>query len=91
MYFEINGNKLYIGLTVLWLLITFFTSKCEAAHDGFNEVGYPFVFYRDFNGKADYGLLDLGLHCGYLALDIGIALLVFFVVMKVRDKFFKKV
>lgn len=83
-------HRRYIILAVLWLLITFFTTKCEAAHDGFNEVGYPFVFYRDFNGKGDYSLLDLGLNYGYLALDIGIPLLAFFIVMKVRDKFLKR-
>lgn len=82
--------KRYTLLVALWLLMTLFTSKCEAAHDGFNEVGYPFVFYRDFNGKGDYSLLDLGFNYGYWALDIGIALLVFFMVVKVINRLLKK-
>jgi hypothetical protein len=46
-----------LGAWALALLITF---KNNAAADGFNEIGFPKVFYREFSGKGDYSKLELG-------------------------------
>lgn len=49
----------------LWLIISFLFGKFGAASDGYNEIGFPFLFYRSFTGKCfeckEGGLLINGL------------------------------
>jgi hypothetical protein len=44
--------------------------------DGFFEIGFPFVFYRDFNGKGNYAELELGFNKINLLWDLIIFILV---------------
>jgi hypothetical protein len=43
--------------------------------DGFFEIGFPFVFYRDFNGKGNYAELELGFNKINLLWDLIIFIL----------------
>ncbi len=35
-----------------WLIASFSFGKFEASSDGYNEIGFPFTFYRSFSGKC---------------------------------------
>ena len=72
----------FIICLVLWCLFQFLLNKNKLSSDGFFEVGFPFIFYRDFNGKGNYAELELGVNKINLLWDIIIFFLVTIVVYK---------
>lgn len=60
----------YFVVLLVWVLLQLITYKNELESDGFLEVGYPFVFYRDFHGKSNNLEIFLGLNIYYLLLNI---------------------
>lgn len=71
-----NYLIVFVVCFCLWYVFNFFLNNNKLASDGFFEVGFPFVFYRDFNGKGNYAELNLGLNKINLLLDILIFLFV---------------
>ena len=39
-------------VTSIWILLSFLFGKFQAASDGYNEIGFPFTFYRVIGGKC---------------------------------------
>ena len=71
---------------VVWLVISWITGLNQAASDGFNEIGFPFVFYREFHGKGNYAELDLGINYKNLIIDLLIVSLVAWGITKVLQR-----
>ena len=40
----------YLVLLFIWILLQLITLNNELANDGYLKIGFPFVFYTDFNG-----------------------------------------
>lgn len=72
-------KKVFVVFTVcliLWFVLLLLINSNKMASDGFFELGYPFVFYRDFSGKGNYDELGLGLSYKNLLIDLGILFLI---------------
>ncbi len=65
---------------LLWCVLLFLLKDNELSSDGFFEIGFPFVFYRDFNGKGNYADLELGFNKINLLWDLIIFILATIVV-----------
>jgi hypothetical protein len=72
-------NQLYLkvtGIIILsWLILNIVFSKFESPIDGYDEVGFPFIFYRDFAGKCDDCLIT-GFFLKEFLLNIGIVFII---------------
>lgn len=63
--------------------------KCEAAYDGLDEFGFPFVFYNHFEGKcidcySKFGFKPSGF-LGDIAVAISVAWLIIYLWKKLRQ------
>lgn len=79
-----NFNKIFILSATLFVIITFISIKNEAASDGDNEYGFPFVFYRYTDGKCNN--CNQGFNLINLLLDILISFSVSGIIMLVFNK-----
>ena len=70
--------RILMPFVILWVIAVMLTMKSQAASDGFNEIGFPFVIFREFAGKGDHNHLELGFLYKNLLLDVGIVLLMAF-------------
>jgi hypothetical protein len=76
-------NKIFVittaSLLLCWFVLSMVWGSYHAASDGFNELGFPFPFYRSFLGKCfdclQTGILWKGL-VGDLALVVLLALFI---------------
>ena len=83
--------KAVIYLTLLLLIIsTLATLKLQAASDGFDQYGFPFTFYDSFSGKCDNCYQSFGFKPFNLLLNILIIFCFAFVIVKVKNKFYKE-
>ena len=81
-------RRFFIVLAIcafLWFTILCLTWRRAALQKGFNELGFPFVFYRELNGNENAGQLELGMNYKNLITDIGIVLLVPAIVIKLME------
>ena len=76
----------YLVLLFIWILLQLITLNNELANDGYLKIGFPFVFYTDFNGKTFNLDIVLGLQIFYLFFD----LLIFYVFMFLINIIYKK-
>ena len=65
----------FIICFLLWCVLLFLLNDNKLSSDGFFEIGFPFVFYRDFNGKGNYAELELGFNKINLLWDLIIFIL----------------
>ena len=70
----------------VWAIILWITSQTQAASDGFNTIGFPFVFYKEFYGKGNYEELNLGINYINLIIDLLFVLLVAWFVIRVLKR-----
>ena len=72
-------NQLYLkviaAIILCWLILNIAFSKFESPSDGYDEVGFPFIFYRDFAGKCD-DCLATGFFLKEFLLNISIVLII---------------
>lgn len=88
-------KKNYIVFAIcfgVWAIILWITSQTQAASDGFNTIGFPFVFYREFYGKGNHAELNLGMNYINLIIDLLLVLLLAWAIISVlkRKKQYKK-
>lgn len=81
-------RRFFIVLAIcafLWLTVLCLNWRRAATKKGFNELGFPFVFYREANGNEEAGQLELGVNYKNLITDIGIVLLIPVIVIKLME------
>jgi len=84
-------TKAVIYLTILLLIIsTSATLKLEAASDGLDQYGFPFTFYDSFSGKCDNCYQNFGFKPLNLLLDILFVSCLAFVIVKVKNRFYRE-
>ena len=44
--------KTFLVISFCWLIVSVLLSKFKSSSDGYNEIGFPLVFYRSFSGKC---------------------------------------
>jgi len=69
-----------------WLVVSFLFGKFEASSDGYNEIGFPFTFYRTFSGKC-FDCKETGFLLGWFLLDFLSVLIVAFILRMIIYKF----
>lgn len=47
--------KIISYLLICWLILCFLLGKYEMSVDGYNEIGLPFLFYRNCSAKGFHG------------------------------------
>jgi hypothetical protein len=67
--------KIIAAIILCWLILNIVFSKFESPSDGYDEVGFPFIFYRDFAGKCDE-CLATGFFLKEFLLNIGIVFII---------------
>lgn len=77
--------KIFVIIFPCWLVGSFLFGKFEAYEDGYNEIGFPFVFYRTFSGKC-FDCKQTGFMLGHFILDALIVLLLAFLLKKIIQK-----
>jgi hypothetical protein len=77
MYKYKRYAKVFLVILSCWIFISFLISRFDSSSDGYNEIGFPFVFYRSFFGKC-FECKEVGLLWDGFVLDIGIVLLIAF-------------
>lgn len=45
--------KIILAVFVIWLLLCFILGNHDGRSDNYVEIGWPFVFYRQFYGKCN--------------------------------------
>jgi hypothetical protein len=80
--------KTFVIIFCCWIVGCFALGKFEASNDGYNEIGFPLIFYRYFSGKC-FSCKENGFFIEQLILDIlfvfVIAFVVKFIVHKVKS------
>lgn len=60
-------SKIFLVYSLIWIALCCVFGEYKASSDDFNEIGFPFVFYREYNGKCieceqlNTGFITLGL------------------------------
>lgn len=52
---------LFFVFITIWVIISLVLSTNNLSSDGFLEFGFPLTIYKNFNGKGNYGELELGI------------------------------
>jgi len=81
-----NRIILVFYIVVAFVILNVVFSCNQLASDGFLEVGFPFVFYREFNGKC----FDCEFEQGFLIWKFLMNLLLLIVVVFTAEFFLKK-
>ena len=81
--------------TILWTVIIFvaltlLTMKNEAASDGFDTYGFPFIYFDHFEGKCNNCYGKFGFKPLYLLVDILFAMTFGFLITIFKRKFINK-
>ncbi|MCO6498195.1 MAG: hypothetical protein J5I50_11105 [Chitinophagaceae bacterium] len=77
--------KIFVIIFSCWLVGSFLFGKFEAYEDGYNEIGFPFVFYRTFSGKC-FDCKEIGFLLRYFLLDALIILILAFLLRIIIHK-----
>jgi hypothetical protein len=77
--------KIFLATVAVWLVLSFIFGKFEASNDGYNEIGFPFVFYRSFSGKC-FDCKEVGFFWKWFFLDIVTILVIAFIIKVVIRK-----
>jgi hypothetical protein len=77
--------KVFLSLTIFWLILSVLFGRFNSSSDGYNEIGFPFTFYRSFSGKC-FNCKVLGLLGKELLLDIVILIVITFIFQIVVKK-----
>ena len=78
--------KIFLVVFAGWLGTSFLFGKFWASSDGYNEIGFPFTFYRTFSGKC-FDCNETGFFLGGFLLDFLIVLIVTFISRMIIYKF----
>lgn len=82
--------KAIIILSIMLLIIsTVATLKLDAASDGFDQYGFPFIFYDRFSGKCDNCYQNFGFKPLNLFLNLLLAVICAFAIITLKRKFDK--
>lgn len=80
--------KKYIVYTmyvfIVFALVNMLSFQNNLASDGFLEIGFPFVFYRDYHGKIFDCQVELGFSIWRLLLNFSITLVVVTLPCKIK-------
>lgn len=70
--------KIFFLVATCWLIFSFLFGRFKSIADGYNEVGFPFVFYRSFSGKC-FDCKDIGFLWKEFFLDIAVVFAIAFI------------
>lgn len=79
-----------IWTTLFFVALTLLTMKNESDFDGFDQYGFPFIFYDHFEGKCDDCSGTFGFKPLYLLLDILFTLALGLSASIIRRQFVRK-
>lgn len=71
--------KIFFLLTICWLIVSVLFGTFKSINDGYNEIGFPFTFYRSFSGKC-FDCKEVGFLWKGFLLDVAIVLVIAFIV-----------
>jgi hypothetical protein len=72
---SIDKKELIIGQIIafiMWGIICYATSQHNAASDGVNKIGWPYMFYLNYSGKMMHFVKPPGFIILHLIIDIAI-------------------
>lgn len=79
--------KTFLVISFCWLIVSILLSKFKSSSDGYNEIGFPLVFYRSFSGKCrdckETGFLLKGFFLD-IAIVVAIALVLQILIRKTK-------
>ena len=77
--------KVFAIIFSSWFVGSLLFGKFEAYEDGYNEIGFPFVFYRSFSGKC-FDCKEIGFLSKGFLLDLLIVSATSFVIIIIINK-----
>jgi hypothetical protein len=84
MKYVFRYGKSFLLLFLLWLIVSLIFGTYEAAGDGFDDIGIPFVAHRAFSGKCGPTCPTTGVLWSGLFYDLSIVAALSAVVSYVR-------